>query len=174
MKGRQKGFTILEMVVVFAIIAIMLAALIPLASEPIRHARINGAVAQAKEIVTACNAARVAPASTSRNATNQKVTSTYGPVYTSWTDVSVLAAKLSAGYVIPSQNPFERPYYFKMTDKTCSVAVELDGLIDGWEGHETETAGGRTRIVVSTERRSTAGPAWVQRQKQLLTGESVR
>jgi len=174
MARRQGGFTAIEMVVVLAIIAIVLLFMTPLIMEPIRHAKIKGAVAQAKEIVSACNLVRVSPASTTRNTTNQQVTSTYGPVYASWTNVATLKARLSSDYIIPTVNPFDRPYLFKMTDKACTAAVELDVQIDGWEGYDIEQAGTRTRIVVGTPARSMAGPSWVLHQKRLLTGESIR
>ncbi|MEX6780264.1 type II secretion system protein [Pseudomonas aeruginosa] len=174
MRARQAGFTAIEMVVVLAIIAIILAFMLPVIAEPIDQAKIKGAVSQAKEIVAACNVARVSPASTSRNSTTLVVSSTYGPTYNNWTDVSVLKGKLSSNYVIPDENPFGNPYYFKMTDKSCSVAVELDWQVDGWEGYDLETVGTRSRIIVATPARSTAGPAWVQHQKRLLTGESIR
>ncbi|WP_121498434.1 type II secretion system protein [Pseudomonas aeruginosa] len=174
MRERQAGFTAIEMVVVLAIIAIILAFMLPVIAEPIEHAKIRGAVSQAKEIVAACNVARVSPASTSRNATTLVVSSTYGPGYSAWTAVSVLKGLLSSDYVIPDENPFGNPYYFKMTDKSCTVAVELNRTVDGWEGYDLETAGTKSRIIVATPARSTAGPAWVQHQKRLLTGESIR
>jgi prepilin-type N-terminal cleavage/methylation domain-containing protein len=174
MRAQQAGFTAIEMVVVFAIIAIILAFLMPLIAEPIDQARIKGAVSQAKEIVAACNVARVSPTSTSRNSSTQLVTSTYGPGYSSWTNVSVLKSLLSSDYVIPDENPFGNPYYFKMTEKACTVAVELDWTVDGWEGYEIESGVSGTRIIIPTPARSTAGPAWVRHQKRLLTGESIR
>jgi prepilin-type N-terminal cleavage/methylation domain-containing protein len=174
MRARQAGFTAIEMVVVLAIIAIILAFMLPIIAEPIEQAKIRGAVSQAKEIVAACNVARVSPASTSRNATTLVVSSTYGPGYSAWTAVSVLKGLLSSDYVIPDENPFGNPYYFKMTDKSCTVAVELNRTVDGWEGYDLETAGTKSRIIVATPARSTAGPAWVQHQKRLLTGESIR
>lgn len=174
MARRQGGFTAIEMVVVMAIIAIILAFMVPNIMEPIRNAKIRGAVSQAKEIVAACDLVRVTPASTSRDASNYKVTSFYGAQYTGWTDVATLKAKLSTDYNLPTSNPFDRPYLFKMTERACTVAVELDAHIDGWEGYDTEEAGSRTRIIVGTPARSTAGPAWVQHQKRLLTGETIR
>ncbi|OZB34345.1 MAG: hypothetical protein B7X51_01790 [Pseudomonas sp. 34-62-33] len=174
MRVRQAGFTVIEMGVVLAIIAIILSFMLPVIAEPIDHAKINGAVSQAKEIVAACDVARVSPTSTTRNSTTLFVTSTYGPTYSAWTNVSVLKGMLSTDYVIPDENPFGNPYYFKMTGKSCSVAVELDWEVDGWRGYDLEKVGTRSRIIVATPARSTAGPAWVQHQKRLLTGESIR
>lgn len=174
MGHRQGGFTAIELVVVLAIMTIVLSFMTPLIMEPIRHAKIKGAIAQAKEIVSSCNLVRVSPISTTRNPTNQRVTSTYGPVYMSWTNVTTLKSRLATGYVLPTENPFGRPYLFKMTDKACTVAVELDVAIEGWEGYDIEQSGTRTRIVVGTPARSMAGPSWVQHQKRLLTGESIR
>lgn len=174
MARRQGGFTAIEMVVVMAIIAIILGLMIPNIMEPIRNAKIRGAISQAKEIVAGCDLVRITPASTSRDATNYKVTSLYGTQYTGWTDVAILTAKLSSDYNLPTTNPFDRPYLFKMTERACSVAVELDDHIDGWEGYDTEEAGSHTRIIVGTPTRSTAGPAWVEHQKRLLNGETIR
>ena len=174
MRGHQEGFTIIEMMIVLAIFAIILFFMVPMISEPIRNAKIKGAVEQAKEVVAACNLVRMTPVSSFRDPVNLKVTHTYGPEYTGWTDVSILKSKLSTEYDLPALNPFDKPYLFKMTQKACSVAVELDQLVDGWEGYAVETAGSSTRIIVSTSTRSTSGPAWVQHQKQFLTGETVR
>lgn len=174
MGSRQKGFTVIELAVVFAIITIILLCMIPVLSEPIHNAKIAGGVEQAKEIVAACNLVRVTPTSSTMNATNLQVTNTFGPNYNSWTDVSVLKGMLSSNYNFPTVNPLGRPYYFKMSNLTCSVAVELDVLIDGWEGYVLETAGPVTRIIVSVPAHNTAGPAWVQQQKRLLTGEVFR
>lgn len=174
MRARQAGFTLIELMVVLAILSLMMAFLVPMIAEPIRHSKIRGAVEQAKEIVVACNLVRLNPVSSVRNPITLAVTHTYQPQYTSWTQATTLKAKLSAEYQLPTENPFSRPYYFKLTERSCSVAVELDDLIDGWEGYETETAGTRTRIIVSNSTRSMAGPSWVQHQKQFLNGESVR
>lgn len=174
MRRRQAGFTVIEMMVVILIIGVLTTFLMPSIWQPIRDAKITGGVAQAKEIVSACDLLRVTPTSSTRDTSNQKVTPIYGPLYASWTDATVLSNKLSSDYSLPTENPFGRPYYFKMTERTCSVAVELDELIDGWAGYDLETAGTRTRIVINTPARSMTGPAWVQHQKRLLNGETFR
>lgn len=164
----------IELMVVLAIFAIILYFMVPMISEPIRNAKIKGAVEQAKEVVAACNLVRMTPVASFRDPITLKVTHTYGPLYTGWTDVSILKAKLSAEYDLRTLNPFDKPYLFQMNDKACSVAVELDQIIDGWEGYTVETAGSSTRIIVSNSTRSTSGPAWVQHEKRFLTGETVR
>lgn len=174
MRGRQAGFTLIEMMVVILIISVMVLILMPDIWQPIRDAKIKGGIAQAKEIVAACDLVRVSPISSTRDTSNQKVTTTYGPLYPSWTDAAVLKTKLSTDYALPTENPMGRPYYFKMTERSCSVAVELDELIDGWEGYDLEAAGSRTRIIVGTPARSMGGPGWVQHQKRLLSGETIR
>lgn len=174
MKSSQGGFTLIELVVVSAVIGLLMWLYVPNIWEPINDAKIRGGVSQAKEIVFACDLVRVTPVSTSRDTTSQKVTKVYGGAYTNWTDVSVLRSKLSTNYTLPTINPFGRPYYFKMTDGSCSVALELDELIDGWEGYELETVGARTRIIIGTPARSMAGPSWVKQQGRFLTGETAR
>lgn len=164
----------IELMVVILIVSVLTLALSPAIWQSIRDAKITGAVAQAKEIVSACDLVRVTPISSTRDATNQKVTPAYGPLYASWTDTSVLKSRLSSDFALPAANPFGLPYYFKMTERMCSVAVELDDLIDSWEGYALETSGAHTRIVVSTPARSMAGSTWVQHQKRLLTGEAIR
>ena len=174
MRQRQSGFTMVELIVTLSVIAIMLSFLVPNIWRPITDAKIRGAVSQAKQLVSTCDLVRVTPVSTSRDATNLKVTKNYGPEYSSWTDVSVLKAKLSSDYTMPTENPFGRPYLFKMSERSCVVAVDLDELIEGREGYDLETVGTRTRIVVGTPARSMAGPGWVQQQNRFLTGETIR
>ncbi|MFL1449355.1 Tfp pilus assembly protein FimT/FimU [Pseudomonas tritici] len=174
MHHRQAGFTLLEVMVVMAVMGIISAFMIPYIAEPIRNAKIKGSVEQAKEVVAACNLVRMTPVSSTRNPVTLVVTHVYHSDYTSWTPVATLKSMLSADYPLPTENSFNRPIYFKMVERSCSVAVELDGLIDGWEGYATETDGARTRIIVRNSTRSTSGPVWVQHQKRFLTGESVR
>lgn len=174
MKFRQNGFTLLEIMVVLAIISILIAALYPSIHDAVYEAKIKGAVVQAKEIVTACNLVRISPVSSARDTTTQQVTNTYSPNYASWTDVVTLKARLSTNYALPTVNPFGRPYYFKLDSQTCSVAVELDTVIDSWEGLDLETAGSSTRIIVSTPSRITAAPSWLQHQNRVLFGGSNR
>lgn len=174
MAKRQAGFTLIELTITLAVIAILTWFLVPNIWQPIHEAKIRGAVGQAKEVVAACDLVRVTPVSTSRDPSSQKVTKVYGPLYTSWTDATVIKAQLSTDYAVPTVNPFGRPYYFKMSERSCSVAVELDELIDGWEGYELETVGTRTRIVVGTSVRKMAGPGWVQQQNRFLSGEIIR
>jgi prepilin-type N-terminal cleavage/methylation domain-containing protein len=174
MAVRQVGFTIIELTVVMAILGIMIAFMVPVITEPIFHAKIEGAVSEAKAVVSACNVARVSPVTTSRDATTKFVAATYGSNYTNWTDVSVLNSRLSAFFYVPSVNPFGYPYYFKMTSTTCVAAVQLDDLIDGWQGYVTEVYAGKTWIVVSLPASRMVGPAWTKHQKRLLSNESIR
>lgn len=174
MSNRQKGFTLIELVVVLSIIALMLAFMTPYIMEPIRNAKIAGAVQQAKEVVSACNLVRVGPASSSRDPINNKVYNAYGPLYTSWTNATTLKAKLASDYYLPTVNPFGQAYLFKMGEKTCTAAVDLDVQIDGWEGYELESIGSRTRIIVGLPARGGSAPAWVLHQKRLLNAETIR
>lgn len=174
MHGRQAGFTLLEITVVMAIIAVILAFMTPYIMEPIRNAKITGAVSQAKEVVSACNLVRVGAASFSRDSVNYKVYSSYGPLYSGWTDAKTLKTQLAPDYYLPTVNPFGMPYLFKMTEKTCTAAVDLDTQVPGWEGYETEDIGSRTRIVVGLPVRGGGGPVWIQHQKRVLNAETIR
>jgi len=174
MTVRQAGFTLIELTVVMAILGIMISFMVPVIAEQILHAKIEGAVSQAKDVVAACDVARVSPATNSRSPTTQLVTVTYGSDYLNWTDVSVLKARLSANFKVPEVNPFGFPYYFKMTSSTCLAAIQLDELIDGWQGYVTEVIAGKTWIVVSLPARRMVGPSWTKHQKRLLTNESIR
>ncbi len=173
-RTRQSGFTLLELVLVLAILAIMMSVLLPLFAEPLRNAKIRGGVEQAKQIIATCDLARVKPISSVRNPTNLVVTHTYRPAITSWTDVSTLKTMLTGDHFIPPENPFGRPYLFKMTDRACLVAVELDSLIEGWEGFETEVEGPRSRIIVGTPLSRGAPALWIKNQKRTLSGEYSR
>jgi prepilin-type N-terminal cleavage/methylation domain-containing protein len=174
MVSRSRGYTLLELMIVISIIAIFMAMFLPLIYRPIRDARIAGGVEQAKEVVSACNVVRVKAISSVRNAVNQQVTNTFGPQYTTWTNASVLQGKLSSSYDLPDLNPFGLPYLFKMTDQTCSVAIEVDEVLDSWRGFDIEAAGSNTRIIVNIPARGIAGPVWVEEQKRLLSAEPTR
>lgn len=174
MVKNQVGMTLIELTITLAIISIIGSFFIPKISASISDSKIRGGVAQAKELVAICNLVRVTPISTSRDAITQQVTKFYDTQYANWTDVALLKNKLSAEYFIPTENPFGRPYYFKMTARSCVVAVELEESIEGWEGYELENFGSRTRIIVSAPVRKAGMPGWVLQQNRLLSGEDFR
>lgn len=174
MKRSHAGFTMIELMFVLLIIGLMTMFLIPLIWPPIDDAKIKSAVIQAQEIVTACNLVRVTPISSVRDPLTLKVTKSYGPEYSSWTDVSVLKSTLSKDYPVPTENPFGHPYYFKMSALSCSAAVEIDEMLETWGGYETDNSGPRLRIIVTTPSRSMSGLGWIQFQNRMLYDEGPR
>lgn len=174
MRKRQRGFTVVELTTVIAVIAIILYVIIPLIWEPINQSKIKGSVAQAKEIVVTCNLVRVTPTSSTRESYNRKVTNVFHSQYSTWTEVSVLKSLLADGQKLPSLNGLDRSFYFKMTADTCLVAVELDTTITAWEGYQIETSGGRSKIIVGVTSRHSAGPEWLGMQKRILNAEEIR
>lgn len=175
MNKSQQGFTLLELAAVLGILAIIASFLVPVIFEPIRNAKIEGGIEQAKGILASCDLARVKPVASVRAANGVTVTNTYRSDYNSWTNASTLQTILGAGHKMATTNPFGRPYLFKMSSAGCLVALELDSLIDGWAGYQTEVQGGRTRIIVgSSNRKSSVAPEWVRHQKRILSGETFR
>lgn len=174
MRNKQSGFTMVELAVVFALLALLLLVITALIWEPIRNARIDGAVQQAKEINSACEIVRVSPATASRDPITRKVSTTYGALYPNWTPVSTLNGRIATANQVPAINPFDLPYYFTMSEKACAVAVDVDVILDGWRGLETEVSGSRTRIVVGVSARKISGPEWLQNQKRILNAETIR
>ncbi|MCF5371287.1 type II secretion system protein [Pseudomonas syringae] len=174
MSRSHRGYTLVEIMVVLALISLILFAMAPILYEPYHQAKIKGSVSQAKEIVTSCNLVRVGPTSSTLESSNQKVTNVFHSQYTNWTEVSTLKSLLADGQKLPSLNGLGRPYLFKMTADTCLVAVELDETITAWEGYQVETSDGRSKIIVGVEARRSAGPQWLGVQKRLLNAEEIR
>jgi prepilin-type N-terminal cleavage/methylation domain-containing protein len=173
MLRKQHGFTTVELMVVLAILGILSVILVPSIQDQMLEAKIEGSVEQARQVLAACNLVRVKPRSSYRDPTTLKVTHTYGQTYSSWTDVSVLQSRLTGSYFIPNANAFGRPYLFQMYPDTCVVAVEVDQLVDGWMGYQTESDGVRTKIIVGTSANDTLSP-WVLSQKRSLNDETFR
>lgn len=174
MRRNQHGFTTIELLVVLAILGMLTVLLVPSIRQPILNAKIEGSVEKARQVLATCDLVRVRPISSVRNPITLQVTHTYGPTYPSWTDAAVLAASLTGSHALPSENPFGRPYLFKMYPETCVVAVELDQVIDGWMGFQTETDGVRTKIIVGSSANTSLAPNWVLHQKRILNAETFR
>lgn len=175
MNRAQGGFTLVELIVVLAVIALITTFLIPVIQEPIRHARIEGGIEQAKGILASCDLVRVKPVSSVRSADGLTVTHSYRTGYATWTDATVLRTLVDPAHSVVTVNPFGFPYYFRMSSSECLVALEIDEVIDGWVGLPTEVVNGRTRIIVgSNSRKPMVNPDWVHHQKRILNGAAFR
>lgn len=174
MERRMQGFTALELAITLAIVSVLLSFMIVSISEPFYRAKISGGISEAQSIVSMCNIVRVSPISTARDSQSLKVYATYIGRYDEWTDVSVLKNHLPSTFQVPTANPFGKSYYFKLNEDSCKVALETDLVLDEWEGYEIEDSGGRSRIIISTPKRSTSGHVWVKQQSRMLSGEDFR
>ena len=112
MHKSKKGFTIVELVIVIAVIAILAAVLIPTFSNLVKKANIANDTALAKNINTAL---------TAYEAINGKVDE--------FSDV--IAAARDAGYIISNLNPTTEGCYFVWESKTNQIL-----LVDGEKNYD--------------------------------------
>ncbi len=170
--NRESGFTLLEVVIVIAVISLLAAFILPTAFDQLQTAKVEGSIEQANNIAYQCDIARRSPVSSVRNA-DLSVTHTYASLPT-WSPVSSLEALLDADHNIPSVNAFGRPFLVRFDERNCYVAIDLDFSAPGIYGQETVQAGGTTRIIVTGKARGNVSTEWVRHQKRSLLNESSR
>lgn len=169
---RSNGFTLIELAVCLAIVAVMTVALLPGALEKLQQGKIDTAISQARNLIPVCEIARKKAVSSTVGAYN-KVTHTYGSL-SNWSPTSSLQSRLSADYRLPATNPLGTTIQVKYDEARCYVAVDLPFKEDNYGGFTTETVGGNTRIIITTRPDQNANSAWVSDQKRFLHEETTR
>lgn len=169
MSNRQAGFTALEIAVVFLIILIAIAAVIPGIALMVRDAKADASIEQARTILQVCEIARTKIATSSVDARG-RYSHTYN-VIPSWSDTSVLQNQLDRNYQLPALNPLGTKILVRSDAQRCYVAVDLTFQQDGYGGNETTTIGGKTRVIVTARPRSLGTPVWILHQKRILHDE---
>ena len=174
---RHNGYTLVELIAVLTIISVILVGLIPLFKEPLKNAKIDGAIGQAYQILNICNSARVRPTSTVNVfGPSNKVTASYR---TPSGGVFVNASVLNSYFTTPPKfnpvNPFGYNYQIMMSERFCTVSIELDEQLEGWRGYHVEPYYNRSRILISNSGSAgNSSPTWVQQEKRALHGEPFR
>lgn len=171
-RSNQNGFTLVEMTVVMAIIALLGYFLIPAVNQRLQAAKIEGAIAQAAHILQSCEMARQKVLTSTYDAANT-VTHTYASI-PGWSGTDVVENQVGAGLKLPRNNSFGNPILVKNDSHRCYVAVDIGFLLNNAGGYVTQTVNGNTRIVISTRPKLGAGTDWVVRQKKMLSNETTR
>lgn len=168
----QRGFTLLEVIIAIAIIGLLAAALIPTIGARIEDARLQASVKQAQNVLQIVELAR-RKISSSSTAANGQVTHTYSSM-PNWQPTSAVAVILGGSYNLPPSNTFGLPLLVRFDDKRSYVAVDLPFLEADYTMHPTQTVGGRTRIIISTDPSKYASTGWVSHQKRVMHNENTR
>ncbi|MCT8162753.1 type II secretion system protein (plasmid) [Pseudomonas fulva] len=168
----QAGFTLIEIVIALAIIAVLAVAVLPPSLERLTEAKIEASLGQARTVLQVCDIARTKVLSTTVDSSG-KYTHTYASM-PAWSTTATLQSKLTADYNLPADNPLGTKIMVKFDSARCYVAVDLPFLQDNYGGYVTETVGGKTRVIVSTRTKNSAYPAWVVNQKRMLHDEETR
>lgn len=168
----SKGFTLLEIMVVLAIIVLLSITFVPPILEQQQTAKINASVMQAKKILQVVELARNKIASSS-TAANLTVTHTYAAP-TGWVPVSTVTAMLSSPPNIPANNLFDLPYLVRFDNQWSYIAIDLPFLESNYGFYPTSVVNGKTRIVITTQDSKIGNASWVARQKAILHGEARR
>jgi len=167
----QAGFTLLELTGALMIISTLAVILGSAAFDRIQEARIDSSIAEARTVVRACEIARRKVLSTL--VVGGITTHTY-PTMAAWSSTATLQSKLSVAHKLPATNDLGTAVLVKFDSARCYVAVDLPFLQDGYGGFETETVGGKTRVIVTIPRRIATQANWVTQQKQFLHLEDTR
>lgn len=162
----------LEIGIVFAVISLLAAFILPTAFDQLQTAKVEASIEQANNIASQCDIARRKPRSSVRNA-DFSVTHTYASL-PAWSPTSSIEALLDGDHYIPSVNGFGKPYLVKFDERNCYVAIDLDFSSPGIFGQETAQVGGMTRIIVTGKARGNVSTEWVRHQKRSLLNESSR
>lgn len=168
----QAGFTLIEIIVALAIIALLSVALLPPSFERVTESKIEASIGQAQSILQVCDIARTKVLTTSVDGSGR-----YSHTYASmpnWSTTATLQTKLANDYNLPADNALGTKILVKFDAARCYVAVDLPFLQDNYGGLVTETVGGKTRLILSTRPRNAAYPSWVVNQKRMLHDEETR
>ena len=169
----SKGFTLVEIVVVLAVIALLSAMAMPFVFERLETAKIEASVGQAQKVLQFVDMARVKVSGSVTSASPLKVTHTQ-TVIPVWQPVSAVQAILSGPYNIPTTNPFGAPILVRFDSARSYVAVDLPFSIPSFGWHTVIPNGPNSRIIVSTRPDLKGSVEWVKQQKLFLHEESSR
>ncbi|HHH9441268.1 TPA: prepilin-type N-terminal cleavage/methylation domain-containing protein [Pseudomonas aeruginosa] len=169
---RAKGFTLLELAVVLAIAAVLIAAVIPTLWENYQHNKVFASIEQAKNLIPVCEIARTRAISSTIGA-NLQTTHTYSAL-TNWSKTSALQNLLGSNYRLPAKNPLGSDILVKFDAARCYVGVDLPFREDNYAGYITEAAGANTRIIITTKLAGNSISSWVATQKRVLQNEVTR
>lgn len=170
---KSKGFTLLEVVVVIAVVAILSALLIPFLFERLQTARIEASVRQAQRVLQFTDMARVKVNSSTTATTPLKVSHSQ-PVMPTWQSIAALEAVLVTNYNIPTTNPFGAPILVRFDARRSYVAIDLPFEIPNYGWHTVVPNGPNSRIIVSTRPDQERMVEWVKQQKLFLHEEPSR
>lgn len=170
---KSKGFTLLEVIVVIAVVAFLSALIIPFLFERLETARIEASVGQAQKVLQFVDMARVKVNSSVTATTPLKVTHNQ-PVMPAWQNVAALQAILVTNYNIPTTNPFGSPILVRFDATRSYVAIDLPFTIPNYGWHTVVPNGPSSRIIISTRPDQERMVEWVKQQKLFLHEEPSR
>lgn len=168
----QRGFTLLEIIVVLAVMAVLAAAILPPTIQRFTESKADASIEQAKLVLQVCEIARTKALSTAVDGSG-RYTHTYGSL-ANWSSTSALQALLSKNYNLASTNPLRSQILVKFDAARCYVAVDLPFREDNYGGYQTQTVAGLTRVIVTTRQKRSGYPSWVIHQKRILNEEVSR
>ena len=171
-KRSMSGFTLLEVVIVIALVGFLAATLTPAISARLEAAKLEAAVGQAQRVLKVVEIARKKILSSS-TAANGQVSHTYTTMAT-WQPISVLVPMLSNNYQLPQVNTFGLPLLVRFDATRSYVAVDLPFLETNYAWHPTQVVGGNTRIIISTKPYKSSSSNWVSHQKRVMHNEIAR